>query len=502
MALRRKQQRLLGFGPRWQSADPSQAVRREREVSDALGSLQEVYVQQRRVQDLAAAECAAEYPYFCCESKLPRARLFQRRGQAVSSFGRRLAGEWILDPEEVLYLAERGTLAVYTALLRTGLAAPRTTMSERVSSETICTTLSNVVGVDKNLERSAGCGSSLRRVGIPELYHMILGRGIISPRAYLVFSYLRRVGGEVARAPSQSYELGLQPDGIALLGGSLSTPAQDRCAATIRDTWICLDNVSAADSSSLNNSACSYCRHCWALGKEARSAGVSDKFDRSSVEPFPLMHVVGPEQKFSETLACHVCDFRQVPSDCDVLLQIQQPCLFAVSDNFGSNGDGCPCFIEVDLPLRPGLTECSDRFARRGGMRPASETNLRDDGNQGSDVGNEASARMSRSVHQASAPSPKFSKDSDEDLTCIPKHFVGESSTLPLNDKSSCDQRAANAAIASSSNSVIAAGPAIDASAAQDFYKAMRDNISRLQRCRPDTSVEDRDRIKVSRIQL
>ncbi|CAK0797158.1 unnamed protein product [Prorocentrum cordatum] len=100
--------RLLKFGRRWESADPTELLARESEVLRALRSLREVYEEQRKAQDERPAECAAVY---CPVQR--RGLLTRRRGQVVESFGRRESGEWVLEPEEVLYLAERGALAVY-----------------------------------------------------------------------------------------------------------------------------------------------------------------------------------------------------------------------------------------------------------------------------------------------------------------------------------------------------------------------------------------------------
>ncbi|CAE8652566.1 unnamed protein product, partial [Polarella glacialis] len=95
MALRRRQQKLLGFGARWQTADPTASLSRAREVSQALASLQEAYEQQRRLQDEGAAECSAVY-----DAVRRQAVLTRRRGQVIESFGRREAGEWVLEQEE------------------------------------------------------------------------------------------------------------------------------------------------------------------------------------------------------------------------------------------------------------------------------------------------------------------------------------------------------------------------------------------------------------------
>lgn len=156
----RKQQKLLGFGPRWQTADPTESLTREHEVQEALHQLEEVYRKQRQVQDHGNAECAADF-----QPTKQRAVLTRRRGQTVESFGKREDGEWVLEPEEMLYLAERGTLAV----------------SEEVEN------------------------GKRRRLAIPELYSQVLTSPIhLDADSYMVYSHLRRSGYTVTRSTEKS----------------------------------------------------------------------------------------------------------------------------------------------------------------------------------------------------------------------------------------------------------------------------------------------------------
>lgn len=149
MALARKQQKLLGFGTRLQCADSVTMVRRELEVRRALDSLDEVYRQQRQLQAGEAAECTA-----VLDLAKGCAVLMRRRGHAVESFGRREDGEWVLHLAEVLYLAERGTLAVHKAPDSAGEVQP---------------------------------------LSLAQLYSLILGPRL-RLQEYLVFAHLRRAG--------------------------------------------------------------------------------------------------------------------------------------------------------------------------------------------------------------------------------------------------------------------------------------------------------------------
>eukprot|EP00931_Biecheleriopsis_adriatica_P012782 TRINITY_DN114017_c0_g1_i1.p1 TRINITY_DN114017_c0_g1~~TRINITY_DN114017_c0_g1_i1.p1 ORF type:complete len:382 (-),score=94.56 TRINITY_DN114017_c0_g1_i1:9-1154(-) len=180
MALRRRQQKLLGFGARWQDADPTAAIPREREVQQALKQLQEAYEQQRRLQDEGAAECAADYD---AASRL--ALLTRRRGQAVESFGHREDGQWMLEQEEMLYLAERGSLAVFETEAGAGKEAADAEASQ-----------SSKVGASKKK----------RRLNMRELYgHVLSGPGSLAPDSYVVYSHLRRSGFTVQR-PAETAE--------------------------------------------------------------------------------------------------------------------------------------------------------------------------------------------------------------------------------------------------------------------------------------------------------
>eukprot|EP00434_Breviolum_minutum_P043215 symbB.v1.2.038509.t2/scaffold6022.1/size21679/2 len=169
----RKQQKLLGFGPRWQTADPTQSLTREREVQQALQHLEEACVQQRRVQDHGQAECEAEL-------KGTEVVLTRRRGQAIESFGHRQDGEWILEPEETLYLAERGSLAVLQA-------------SEDGNAGWM------VGGFNGFRHRFRMTLSPVkrRRLKLPELYSRFLGSDSVD--SYMVYAHLRRSGFKVSR---------------------------------------------------------------------------------------------------------------------------------------------------------------------------------------------------------------------------------------------------------------------------------------------------------------
>merc|ERR1740139_730990 len=101
MASARKQQKLLGFGERWQDANPIVAIQREHEVRQALSSLSDLYLNQRVVQDGDSAECVA-----VLDVAQKHAQLVVRRGHVIESFGCREDGQWILALEEVLYLVQ------------------------------------------------------------------------------------------------------------------------------------------------------------------------------------------------------------------------------------------------------------------------------------------------------------------------------------------------------------------------------------------------------------
>jgi len=127
---------------------------RRREVQQALQHLEEACVQQRRVQDHGQTECEAEL-------KGTEVVLTRRRGQAIESFGHRQDGEWILEPEETLYLAERGSLAVLQA------------------------------------SEDGNATVKRRRLTLPELYDRFLRSDSVD--SYVVYAHLRRSGFKVSR---------------------------------------------------------------------------------------------------------------------------------------------------------------------------------------------------------------------------------------------------------------------------------------------------------------
>ncbi|CAJ1355860.1 unnamed protein product [Effrenium voratum] len=153
----RRQRKLLGFGPRWQSADPTESLTRAHEVEQALQNLKEVCQQQQKVQRHGQAECAAELG--------EAIRLTRRRGQAVESFGRREDGQWLLELEEALYLAERGSLEAQAL----------------------------------EAEASSEPAGKRRRLSVPELYRRVAEDPQLDLDAYLVYSHLRRSGYRVTR---------------------------------------------------------------------------------------------------------------------------------------------------------------------------------------------------------------------------------------------------------------------------------------------------------------
>ncbi|CAJ1372447.1 unnamed protein product [Effrenium voratum] len=164
----RRQRKLLGFGPRWQSADPTESLTRAHEVEQALQNLKEV-CQQQKVQRHGQAECAAELG--------EAIRLTRRRGQAVESFGRREDGQWLLELEEALYLAERGSLEAQAL----------------------------------EAEASSEPAGKRRRLSVPELYRRVAEDPQLDLDAYLVYSHLRRSGYRVTRpaeGPVKSWDLG------------------------------------------------------------------------------------------------------------------------------------------------------------------------------------------------------------------------------------------------------------------------------------------------------
>mmetsp|Transcript_56223 Transcript_56223/g.131686 ORF Transcript_56223/g.131686 Transcript_56223/m.131686 type:complete len:316 (+) Transcript_56223:70-1017(+) len=168
MALRRRQQKLVGFGPRWQHADPTTALDRVQEVLAASRRLDEVYDEQKRVQEHAETECVATVSGGEHSPRQKWAVLTKRRGQAVESFGSCEDGKWWLAPEEALYLAERGTLSVW-------MEGCRPTSSVADST----------------------CDESKRRLSILELYEKALQE--LSLAAYVTYAYLRRAGLRVQR---------------------------------------------------------------------------------------------------------------------------------------------------------------------------------------------------------------------------------------------------------------------------------------------------------------
>jgi len=172
--VKRKQEKLATFGPRWQDGDPTRTFTRELEVRRALTGLRELWDRQRSLQEDADPECTA-----VLDTRQNRCVLVKRRGQVITSFGRREDGCWVLSMEESLYLTERATLAAYVS---TG------------SQET-----------DSTAEMQDN--PCFRRLQLPELYSLTLAH--MPLESYCAYAHLRRAGftvrqfsQEAPRAPS------------------------------------------------------------------------------------------------------------------------------------------------------------------------------------------------------------------------------------------------------------------------------------------------------------
>lgn len=256
MALRRKQQKLAGFGARWQTADPTVAIAREGEVGRALAVTAKLYKAQQHVQSTdTTCECVAVY-----HADRGFAVLTRRRGQVVESFGRRAEGQWLLAPEDVLYLAERGTLAVHEAVPTSDgvAAAAREALQD-------------------NRDDCAG-----RRLSLPEIFALTIGD--IGLQSYATYAHLRRAGHTVRPlAAGQSV--------------SCNVAVGRRCSCSVN--WLSGPPVTASGSTDWLLVGCPLpvdwqaCAACW-----SSSTGVADATGVA-------VHAAEARQEFHASLASH-----------------------------------------------------------------------------------------------------------------------------------------------------------------------------------------------------
>lgn len=350
--LKRKQQKLLGFGARWQDSDPIAARSREREVCQALQSLREVYCEQRQLQDATGrAECLA-----VLDAKTHRASLERRHGKVIESFGRLELGKWVLEPEEVLYLAERATLDVYIA---DGLEGQcdglKTEDLSKESREHVTQCPSHAVG--KGEDGAPG----LRRLLVPELFRLVLGVNI-KFQDYLVFAHLRRAGFSL-------YRLGPRPE-TTLASTPSNTCASNESKADLA-SWLtvrampqpspmpCLPAQTLCMASTSNNSSIGGVApgtadpSCWMLHRASTGRHGSDISSHTAAgQSQPVVLTVDPSESVHAAMERLIGDQGAGARSDSVapLFAMHPPPIFAVADAASGNS---PVFLQMLPPERP-----------------------------------------------------------------------------------------------------------------------------------------------------
>lgn len=290
MALRRKQQKLAGFGARWQAADPTAAIAREGEVGRALAFAGKLHEAQRQVQGTdTPCECAAVY-----HAGRGLAVLTRRRGQVVESFGRRADGQWLLAPEEVLYLAERGTLAVHEAM-------PAPDEGE---------------GTVKDCPQKVRDSCPGRRLALPEVFALAIKE--VGLDSYAIYAHLRRAGHTVR--PLASPENASGRGALRRRRGCLVDWVRGPPVTAKGPTeWLLVGGLEPGDRPK--------CSSCW-----SSSAGAAGATEVS-------VHAADARQSFQASLASHGVSSSEAPAG---------PRVFAVADAVGDLE-----FIELAAPTHP-----------------------------------------------------------------------------------------------------------------------------------------------------